>query len=85
MKNFTEQGHSLTAAAEREFVRDVKKKLCHIASDFVTEKTYELSCGNTITVGAERVRFAEVLFRPKLTDNGASGIHGFSLSDEVRR
>ena len=31
------------------------------------EKTCELSDGNTITVGAERVRYEEVSFRPILT------------------
>ena len=32
--------------------------------------TYELSDGKTITVGAERVRYAEVLFQPSLTVRG---------------
>ena len=39
MKNSTEQGFSLTVVAEREFARDVKEKLCYIASDYDTVLT----------------------------------------------
>ena len=68
--NLTERGYSLTAA-DREFARNVKEKLCCIASGYDTvltendkEKTYELSVVNTITVGAERVRFTETIKEP---------------------
>ena len=39
MKNPTDQGYSLTTAAEKEFARDVKEKLCYIASDYDTVPT----------------------------------------------
>ena len=39
MKNPTEQRYSLTAATESEFARDVKEKLCCIASGYDTVLT----------------------------------------------
>ena len=69
VENLTEQGCSLTAAAEREFAWDITEKLCFIASDYDTVLTstrgkrqgenLRATDGN-ITVSAERVRFADV-------------------------
>ena len=39
MKSLAEQGYSLTAAAEREFARDVEEKLCCVASVYDTVLT----------------------------------------------
>ena len=46
-----------------------------------------LSDGNIITVGAERFRCAEVLFKPSVIGKEASGIHDFFFPErhEVRR
>ena len=72
IKILAEQGYLLNATAERAIVWDVMEKLCYIGLDHDTElkslaeidkeKTYVLPDENIVTVGAERFRFAEVLF-----------------------
>ena len=95
MKILTEQGYTFTAAAETEIVWDVTEKLCYngvvydtklkSTSETDKKKTFELQDGNFVTVGAERFRFAKVLFQPSFSSKEARRIprHFFPLLHEV--
>jgi len=86
VKILSERGHHFTTSAEREIVKDIKQKLCYVALDFDEElkiaqsgtsrdQTYEMPDGNTITVGSERFRCPEALFKPNLVGREFAGIH----------
>merc|ERR1719451_183142 len=86
MRILAERGYSFTTSAEKETVRDIKEQMAYVSTNFdeemlraetssEVEKNYELPDGRVITVGAERFRCAEVLFKPELVGKEDTGIH----------
>lgn len=86
-KLLMERGVSLTTSAEREIVRDIKEKLCYVATNYDEEldkyilrkdemqQVYELPDGHKINIGSESFRCSEALFKPSLLGQEVAGLH----------
>jgi len=95
MKLMGERGSAMKTTAEREIVRDIKEKCCYLALDFEAELekaqncsefeiTYEMPDGQIVTLGDERFRCPEALFKPELIGVEARGIHRM-VWDSIRQ
>ncbi|CAJ1330262.1 unnamed protein product [Effrenium voratum] len=84
-KLLKERGYNLTTPAEREIVRDIKEAMCYVALDFgheqrvadssFLERHFELPQGDVLTLGSERFRCPEAMFRPDLLGLEVAGLH----------
>jgi len=85
-KLLNEIGLNFSSSAESETIRDIKEKLCYVALDYEAEvksyeeskqndKIYELPDGHTITVGSQRFRCPEALFKPMAIGKEMPGFH----------
>jgi len=95
MKILTERGYTFTTSAEKEIVRDIKEKLAYVAINYEDEikkaetssdieKNYELPDGQIISIGAERFRCSEVLFKPNLIGKESEGIHSLTYESIMK-
>jgi len=81
-----ERGYRFTTQSEKKIVRNIKERLCYVAYDFdkemlmasestEIEREYTLPDGNIITIGNERFRCPELLFKPSLNHKSVPSIH----------
>ena len=87
----SEVGRSFVSSSEKEIARHIKEKLCYVALDYEEEmrkydksregeRTYELPDGNSVSIGTQRFRCPEALFKPMLMGKEAYGIHEMSFN-----
>lgn len=77
----------LFLTAEREILQDIKERLCFVSLDFAEDMkkcarssndvnhTYVLPDGQALTIGSERFRCPELLFRPNFMNLQEPGYH----------
>ena len=95
IKLLSKKGYQFTTSAEKEIVRDIKRKVGYIAHDYVAEmkkvdiannmeRKYELPDGQIITINSERFKCTEVLFKPELIGKECKGAHKL-INDSIMK
>uniref|UniRef100_A0A3Q3GLY9 Actin CyI, cytoplasmic-like n=1 Tax=Labrus bergylta TaxID=56723 RepID=A0A3Q3GLY9_9LABR len=84
-KLLQEQGVCMRTTAEMEIVREMKEKCCCVALNYESELNrgssscremhYTMPDGRIVTLGTERFRAPEILFKPELIGRDHYGIH----------
>ncbi|XP_028996523.1 uncharacterized protein LOC114849351 [Betta splendens] len=84
-KLLQEQGVCMRTTAEMEIVREMKETCCCVALDYEAERTgggrscpevyYTMPDGQVVTLGPERFRAPEILFKPELIGRDHPGMH----------
>ncbi|XP_048842096.1 uncharacterized protein LOC125714966 isoform X2 [Brienomyrus brachyistius] len=85
-KLLQERGVTMNTSAELEIVREVKEQCCYVARDYEAEisrvmmspddgVSYTMPDGRVVSIGAERFRAPEILFRPELIGRDHYGVH----------
>ncbi len=80
------KGHNFSTAQELEIVREIKETMSYVVGDYdsaireagnnkAVEKNYELPDGRKISIGSERFKCAEALFKPEMLEKSGSGVH----------
>uniref|UniRef100_UPI00398F417A uncharacterized protein n=1 Tax=Pristiophorus japonicus TaxID=55135 RepID=UPI00398F417A len=77
----------------RYIVEDIKQKCCYVAVDYEKETNltdqeylvdYELPDGHVITIGKERMKCPEALFKPSVMGSNQEGIHMMTINSLTR-
>uniref|UniRef100_A0A3P9L3Z6 Uncharacterized LOC101162803 n=1 Tax=Oryzias latipes TaxID=8090 RepID=A0A3P9L3Z6_ORYLA len=84
-KLLQEKGVCMHTSAEEEIVREIKEKCCCVALNYEAELSgrdqtckemkFTLPDGREVTVGSERFRAPEILFKPELIGRDHYGMH----------
>ena len=84
MNMMTNRGYLCERIEERNIVRCIKEKLCYVAEDYEAEmkrkeseleQSYKLPDGKVFTIGSERFKCPEAIFKPSLMNLSCKGIH----------
>ncbi|OMJ71919.1 hypothetical protein SteCoe_29756 [Stentor coeruleus] len=76
-------GNRLVSSSDFEICRDIKEKVCYVASDYNEElgkssheilMNYQLPDGSVISVGQERFKAPEIMFNPTVAGLDVDGV-----------
>jgi len=88
-KILTERGWNFDSTAQFQIVREIKESMSYVSMDYTeemkasekkewkekNEKPYTLPDGNILTIGTERFRAPELMFKPSLNGKDCKGVH----------